>query len=151
MLQFGHCHIDLNIGTLAPNFQYVLLEPHSLCYTCWVQVVYSLAYSTLFPLGDTLLLLSSCRREGVHPELPGVRGLLGVRLLVDIPGLVKHIALPYYPLVPINWAKSWMWPGKAERSGYVDLSSSMSQFSLWWVPFLTINIREGPWVDVSIR
>ena len=40
--------------------------------------VLTLAYSTLFPLGDTLLLLSSCRREGVHPELPGVRGLLGV-------------------------------------------------------------------------
>ena len=47
--------------------------------------VHTLAYSTLFPLGDTLLLLSSCRREGVHPELPGVRGLLGVRLPVDIP------------------------------------------------------------------
>ena len=47
--------------------------------------VLTLAYSTLFPLGDTLLLLSSCRREGVHPELPGVRGLLGVRLPVDVP------------------------------------------------------------------
>ena len=47
--------------------------------------VLTLAYSTLFPLGDTLLLLSSCRREGVHPELPGVRGLLGYRLLVDVP------------------------------------------------------------------
>ena len=35
--------------------------------------------------GDTLLLLSSCRCEGVHPELPGVRGLLGVRLPVDVP------------------------------------------------------------------
>ena len=34
---------------------------------------------------DTLLLLSSCRREGVHPELPGVRGLLGGRLPVDVP------------------------------------------------------------------
>ena len=62
------------------------LEPHSLCYTCWVQVVYSLLPTLLFfPLGDTLLLLSSCRREGVHPDLPGVRGLLGVRLPVDIP------------------------------------------------------------------
>ena len=41
-----------------------------------------------FPLvlfGDTLLLLSSRRRGGVHPELPGVRGLLGVRLQIDIP------------------------------------------------------------------
>ena len=41
-----------------------------------------------FPLvlfGDALLLLSSCRREGVHPELPGVRGLLGGHLLVDVP------------------------------------------------------------------
>ena len=47
--------------------------------------VLTLAYSTLFPFGDTLLLLSSCRREGVHPELPGVRGLLGVRLPVDVP------------------------------------------------------------------
>ena len=57
------------------------LEPHSLCYTCWVQVVYSHLPSLLFSscsFGDTLLLLSSCRREGVHPELPGVRGLLGV-------------------------------------------------------------------------
>ena len=50
--------------------------------------VLTLAFSTLFPLvlfGDTLLLLSSCRRERVHPELPGVRGLLGVRLPVDVP------------------------------------------------------------------
>ena len=47
--------------------------------------VLTLAYSTLFPLGDTLLLLSSCRREGVHSELPGLRGLLGVRLPVDVP------------------------------------------------------------------
>ena len=61
------------------------LEPHSLCYTCWVQVVYSLLSLLYFFLLDTLLLLSSCRRKGVHPELPGVRGLLGVRLLVDVP------------------------------------------------------------------
>ena len=65
------------------------LEPHSLCYTCWVQVVYSHLPSLLFfPLvlfGDTLLLLSSCRRERVHPELLGVRGLLGIRLPVDVP------------------------------------------------------------------
>src|SRR6185312_5526925 len=47
--------------------------------------VLTLAYSTLFPLGDTLLLLSSCRHEGVHPELPRVRGLLGVRLPFDVP------------------------------------------------------------------
>ena len=48
----------------------------------------TLAFSTLFPLvlfGDTLQLLSSSQREGVHPELPGVRGLLGVRLPVDVP------------------------------------------------------------------
>ena len=62
------------------------LEPHSLCYTCWVQVVYSLLPTLLFfLLGDTLLLLSSCRRKGVHPELPGVQGLLGVHLPVDVP------------------------------------------------------------------
>ena len=50
--------------------------------------VLTLAYSTLFPpvlLGYTLLLLSSCRREGVHSALPGVRGLLGIRLPVDVP------------------------------------------------------------------
>src|SRR6185312_1556056 len=47
--------------------------------------VLTLAYSTLFPLGDTLLLLSSCRCEGVHSALPGLRGLLGVHLPVDIP------------------------------------------------------------------
>ena len=53
--------------------------------------------------GDILLLLSSCRREGVHPELPGVRGLLGVRLPVDIPVvpcfrefLVYVFTLPLY-------------------------------------------------------
>ena len=65
------------------------LEPHSLCYTCWVQVVYSLLptllFFLLFFLGYSHLLLSSCWREGVHSELPGVRGLLGVHLPVDIP------------------------------------------------------------------
>ena len=61
------------------------LEPHSLCYTCWVQVVYSPLPLLYFFLLDTLLLLSSCRHEGVRSALPGLRGLLGVRLLVDVP------------------------------------------------------------------
>ena len=60
------------------------LEPHSLCYTCWVQVVYSLLTLLYFFLSDTLLLLSSYRREGVRSALPGLRGLLGVRLPVDV-------------------------------------------------------------------
>ena len=55
------------------------LEPYSLCYTSWVQVVYSLLPTLLFFFSwDTLLLLSSCRREGVRSALPGLRGLLGV-------------------------------------------------------------------------
>src|SRR6185437_14500664 len=61
------------------------LEPHSLCYTCLVQVVYSLLSLLYFFLLATLLLLSSCRHEGVRPALPGLRGLLGVRLPVDVP------------------------------------------------------------------
>ena len=61
------------------------LEPHSLCYTCWVQVVYSPLPLLYFFLFATLLLLSSCRHEGVRPALPGLRGLLGVRLPVDVP------------------------------------------------------------------
>ena len=61
------------------------LEPHSLCYTCWVQVVYSPLPLLYFFLLVTLLLLSSCRREGVRSVLPGLRGYLGVRLPVDIP------------------------------------------------------------------
>ena len=61
------------------------LEPHSLCYTCWVQVVYSLLPLLYFFLLDTLLLLSSCRHEGVRSVLPGLRGLLGVRLPADVP------------------------------------------------------------------
>ena len=41
--------------------------------------MYSLLPTLLFfPFGDTLLLLSSCQREGVHSALPGLRGLLGV-------------------------------------------------------------------------
>src|SRR6185437_15593635 len=61
------------------------LEPHSLCYTCLVQVVYSLLPLLYFFLLATLLPLSSCRHEGVRPALPGLRGLLGVRLPVDVP------------------------------------------------------------------
>ena len=61
------------------------LEPHSLCYTCWVQVVHSLLPLLYFFLLATLRLLSSCRHEGVRPALPGLRGLLGVRLPVDFP------------------------------------------------------------------
>src|SRR4026208_2124336 len=72
----------------------ILVESANLRASCFVlyllstSCVLTLAFSTPFPLvlfGDTLLLLSSCRREGVHPELPGVRGLLGVRLPVDVP------------------------------------------------------------------
>ena len=47
--------------------------------------MYSLLPLLYFFLLDTLLLLSSCRHEGVRPALPGLRGLLGVRLLVDVP------------------------------------------------------------------
>ena len=61
------------------------LEPHSLCYTCWVQVVYSLLPLLYFFLLDSLLLVSSCRCEGVRSALPGLQGLLGVRLPVDVP------------------------------------------------------------------
>ena len=58
----------------------VILVEYKLCtHSC---LLYSFS---LILFGDTLLLLSSCRREGVHPELPGLRGLLSVRLPVDVP------------------------------------------------------------------
>ena len=47
--------------------------------------MYSLLPPLYFFLLDTLLLLSSYRREGVRSALPGLRGLLGVRLPVDVP------------------------------------------------------------------
>ena len=61
------------------------LEPHSLCYTCWVRLCTHSCLSYTFSSWDTLLLLSSCRCEGVCSALPGLRGLLGVRLPVDVP------------------------------------------------------------------
>src|SRR6185312_9923339 len=42
-------------------------------------------FRSYFFLLATLLLLSSCRHEGVRPALPGLRGLLGVCLPVDVP------------------------------------------------------------------
>ena len=45
---------------------------------------HSCLFSTFFLL-DTLLLHSSCRHEGVRSALPGLRGLLGVRLPADVP------------------------------------------------------------------
>ena len=48
-------------------------------------VVYSRLPLLYFFLLDTLLLLSSCRHEVVRSALPGLRGLLGVRLPVDVP------------------------------------------------------------------
>ena len=47
--------------------------------------MYSLLPLLYFFLSVTLLLLSSCWREGVRSALPGLRGLLGVRLPVDVP------------------------------------------------------------------
>ena len=47
--------------------------------------MYSLLPLLYFFLLDTLLLLSSCRHEGDRSALPGLRGLLGVRLPVDVP------------------------------------------------------------------
>ena len=64
------------------------IEPHSLCYTCWVQVVYSLLPTLLFSscsLWEYPTAAQFRRRGGVHPELPGVWGLLGGRLPVDVP------------------------------------------------------------------
>ena len=40
--------------------------------------MYSLLPLLYFSLLDTLLLLSSCRHEGVRPVLPGLRGLLAL-------------------------------------------------------------------------
>ena len=61
------------------------LEPHSLCYTCWVRLCTHSCLFYTFSSWDTLLLLSSYRREGVRSVLPGLRGLLGVHLPVDVP------------------------------------------------------------------
>ena len=47
--------------------------------------MYSLLPLLYFFLLAMLLLLSSCRHEGVRTALPGLRGLLGVRLPVDVP------------------------------------------------------------------
>src|SRR6185437_11839252 len=71
--------MQLSQPTLEPHVCVILVEYKLCTHSC-------LLYS--FPLvlfGDTLLLLSSWRCEGVHPELPGVRGLLGGRLPVDVP------------------------------------------------------------------
>ena len=85
----------------------VILVEYKLCtHSC-------LLYS--FPLvlfGDTLLLLSSRRRGGVHLELPRVRVLLGVRLLVDVPVVpifrvsycftLPHICIRHFVINVIN-------------------------------------------------
>ena len=69
-----------------------------------------------FPLvlfGDTLLLLSSWRREGVYPELSGVRRLLCGRLPVDVPVapsfrefrtyfILPHICIRHFVIYVIN-------------------------------------------------
>ena len=47
--------------------------------------MYSLLPPLYFFLLNTLLLLSSYRLEGVRSALPGLRGLLGVHLPVDVP------------------------------------------------------------------
>ena len=79
------------------------LEPHSLCYTCWVQVAYShlpsLLFFLLFFFGDTLLLLSSCWREGVCSVLPGLQGLLGVCLPVDVPVVPCSASESFYRIL----------------------------------------------------
>ena len=90
---------------------------------CWTFVLALRSYKLCthscllysFPLllfGDTLLLLSSRRRGGVHPELPGVRGLLGGRLTVDVPVAPRfrvsycftlpHICTRHYVIYVIN-------------------------------------------------
>src|SRR6185312_10903516 len=71
--------MQLSQPTLEPHICVILIEYKLCTHSC-------LLYS--FPLvlfGDTLLLLSSRRRGGLHLELPGVRGLIGVHLPVDVP------------------------------------------------------------------
>ena len=58
----------------------VILVEYKLCTHPCLQYTFS---SCSF--GDTLLLLSSCRHEGVRSALPGLRGLLGIRLPVGVP------------------------------------------------------------------
>ena len=62
------------------------LEPHSLCYTCWVQVVYSLLPTLLFFLLGILYCCSvpTDAREFAQ-RYQDYRGLLGVCLPVDVP------------------------------------------------------------------
>ena len=61
------------------------LEPHSLCYTCWVQVVYSLLPTLPFFLLGHSTAARFMPTRGVRSALPGLRGLLGVRLPVGVP------------------------------------------------------------------
>ena len=79
------------------------LEPHSLCYTCWVQVVYLLLPLLYFFLLDTLLLLSSCLREGVRSALLGLRGLLGIRLPVDVPMVPYSASESFYRIFVLRF------------------------------------------------
>ena len=61
------------------------LEPHSLCYTCWVRLC---THSCLFSTFSSWLRYCcsvSADDEGVRSVLPVLRGLLGVRLPVDVP------------------------------------------------------------------
>ena len=60
--------------------------------------MYSLLPLLYYFLLATLLLLSSCRHEGVRSALPGLRGLLGVRLPVDVhvaPCSASRVLLSY--------------------------------------------------------
>src|SRR6185312_3975294 len=86
-----HPIVVISFNKILPRLKANVVESANLraslfvLYLLSTSCVLTLAYSTLFPLGDTLLLLSSCRREGVRSALPGLRGLLGVRLPVDVP------------------------------------------------------------------
>src|SRR6185312_17325868 len=98
--------MQLSQPTLEPHICVILVEYKLCTHSC-------LLYS--FPLvlfGDTLLLLSSWRRGGVHPELPGVRGLLGCCLPVDVPVApifrvlycftLPHICIKHFVINVIN-------------------------------------------------
>ena len=108
------------------------LEPHSLCYTCWVQAVYSLLPLLYFFLLDTLLLLSSSRHEGVRSALPGLRGLLGVRLPVDVPVAPCSASKSLYRILYFASAVSDIYVINVINNIHIRFIMSYSWYVLWY-------------------
>jgi hypothetical protein len=128
-----HPLVEISLNKILPRLkanevESANLEPHSLCYTCWVRVCTHSCISTLlFYFGYHWLLLSARQLGGLRQRL---RRLLGVCLPVDVPMAPSSTCISF--TLPHSWTDSWFGCNKIIHLRFILLFYVIRVVISWW-------------------